>query len=357
MVNVEVKSPSNIKISGEHSVVYGGPCLSAAIPIYATASVKDRDTGKLEIFLNDLDMHASFDATALRSLYAEYCKRDVTPKKVGDSEPTDLVKFVESHKEITKEMLPYAVIASRLFVEHDVAVINKEITIRSNVPIGKGYASSAVCATAFTVALIKSSMKVLDDSTVIDISRDGERIIHQIETGGRLDVGPIYFGGYVTYDADNGIKQQSISTPIKIVILDVGEKPPTAVQLAKVRNKRALNPESTDRILREIDACVLRCISALRDGNIKELGNQMSINHELLKKLGVSSDKLDLAVSLSVSNGAYGAKLCGGGGGGIGIALVKDDATAKKVIAALKEHGFIGFETSVTLDGARHYLK
>ena len=151
MVNVEVKSPSNIKISGEHSVVYGGPCLSAAIPIYATASVKDRDTGKLEIFLNDLDMHASFDATALRSLYAEYCKRDVTPKKVEDTAPTGLVKFVESHKEITKEMLPYAVIASRLLAEQDVDVINKEITIRSNVPIGKGYASSAVSSTFFGV--------------------------------------------------------------------------------------------------------------------------------------------------------------------------------------------------------------
>lgn len=357
MANVEVKAPSNIKISGEHSVVYGGPCLSAAIPIYATASVKDNSTGELDIFLSDLDLRASFNDQTLRALHAEYSKRDVTPKKVGDTSPTGLAKFIANHKEIAKDMLPYAVIASRLLVEHDVSVINKEIIIHSDVPIGKGYASSAVCATSFTVALIKSAMKILDDPTIIDISRDGERIAHQIETGGRLDVGPIYLGGYVTYDHDNGTKQQSISAQIKVVILDVGEKPPTAVQLAKVRDRRASDPEDTDMIFGEIDACVLQCVSALKNGDIEQLGKQMSRNHELLKKLGVSSDKLDLAVNLAVSNGAYGAKLCGGGGGGMGIALVKDDVTAKKVINALKEHGFIGFETSVTLNGAKHYLK
>ena len=317
MTNVEVKAPSNIKISGEHSVVYGGPCLSAAIPLYATASVKDHSTGKLGISLSDLNLHASFDDQTLRALYAEYSKRDVTAKKAGDKSSTDLVKFITNHKEIAKDMLPYAVIASRLLVEYNVNVLNKEITIHSDVPIGKGYASSAVCATSFTVALLKSEIKILDDPTIIDISRDGERIAHQIETGGRLDVGPIYLGGYVTYDQDNGTKQQSISAQIKVVILDVGKKPPTAVQLAKVRDRRASDPEDTDIIFGEIDACVLQCVSALKNGDMVELGKQMSRNHELLKKLGVSSDKLDVAVNLAISNGAFGAKMCGGGGGGL----------------------------------------
>ena len=36
----EVKAPANIKIGGEHSVVYGGPSLSAAISLYATSTVE-----------------------------------------------------------------------------------------------------------------------------------------------------------------------------------------------------------------------------------------------------------------------------------------------------------------------------
>ncbi|MCL5100947.1 MAG: mevalonate kinase [Candidatus Marsarchaeota archaeon] len=355
MANVEVKAPSNIKISGEHSVVYDGPCLSAAIPIYATASVSDTETGELEVVLQDLGISASFTNAKLKELYREYGKRDISPKAPGDNTPTDLAKYIDGHRDVDKQILPYATIAARLLNEQGIDVLNKKITIHSDVPITKGYASSAVCSTSFTMGLIKSSGKSIDDQIAIDISRDGERIVHRAETAGRLDVGPVYFGGYVTFSKDEGIKQQDISTEINIVVIDTGQKPPTAQMVQKVRDRRATDQVGTDKILRDIDRCVLQGIKALREGDVEELGRQMSRNHELLKMLGVSSEGLDKATSIAVSNGAYGSKLCGGGGGGMGIALVKDDVTANTVIKALKENGFDAFETKVTLKGAKYY--
>lgn len=357
MVDVEVKVPSNIKISGEHSVVFGGPSLSAATPPYATAVLSDTNSDRLEITLNDLKISASLDEATLRNLYAEYSKRDINPKKPGDTTPTDLARYIARHSEIRKEILPYATMASRLLVEQGINPIGKKIIIHSDVPIGKGYASSAVCSTAFAMVLVKASGKQLDDNEAIDVSRDGERIVHGIETGGRLDVGPIYFGGYATFSAAEGIKSLKILTPINVVVMDVGPKPPTIEMVKKVRALHDSDAAGTDKILREIDGVVLKCIDALKSGNLKELGIQMYHNHELLRKLGVSSDRLDKAVSIAMSNGAYGAKLCGGGGGGMGIALVGNDADSQKVINALRSNGFEAYSVNVTLKGAKDQVR
>jgi mevalonate kinase len=48
-------------------------------------------------------------------------------------------------------------------------------------------------------------------------------------------------------------------------------------------------------------------------------------NHQLLKELGLSLDKLDDLVETSLRAGAYGAKLCGSGKGGNVVALVPPD--------------------------------
>jgi mevalonate kinase len=352
----EVKAPSNIKISGEHSVLYDGPCLSAAIPIYATASASRTGTGKLEIVLKDLNISADFDETVLNGLYNEYGKRDTGPKAAGDKTPTDLARYIDENSSILREMLPYVTIASRLLVRHGISVLGRRVEIHSEVPIGKGYASSAVCSTSFAMALLKSSGRTLDDQTAIDVCRDGERIVHNIETAGRLDVGPAYFGGYVTYSKNDGIRQLDVSPQINIVIIDTGPKPPTAQMVQKVRDLRASDQTGADRILREIDACVLHGVDALKGEDMEELGRQMTKNHMLLKKLGVSSEGLDNAMSVAIENGAYGAKLCGGGGGGMGIALVKDNDAARKVISAIKACGFKAFSSSVTQKGAKSFL-
>ena len=349
---LEVKAPANVKISGEHSVVYGGPSLAAAIEIFATAKVEDTGADTLQIELEDLGVSASLDSAKLKKLYKEYSGRskDMTKKPM---ERSGLSKYIENNAELGKEVLPYATIAARLLVEQGISPIGKRITIHSDVPIQKGYASSSVCSTAFAMALIRSSEKFMDDQEVIDIIRDGERVVHHVETAGRMDVGPAYFGGYAIVSRERGIQSANIQTGINVIVIDTGPKPPTSEMVAKVRELYDKDTAGTESILKAMDACVLKCIEALKSGDIEGLGRHMSENHELLRKLGVSSERLDKAVSVALANGALGAKLCGGGGGGMGIALVRNAADAKKVIKALKENGFDANSISITFTGAK----
>jgi hydroxymethylglutaryl-CoA reductase (NADPH) len=344
----EAMAPANIKIAGEHSVVYGGPSLSVAIEKYATARAEKTSSDGLEIVLKDLGSSATFDLKTLKELYQNYSKRDIKA-------PDGLTKYIDSCS-IAKDILPYATIAARLYGEHGVSPMGRRVVIHSELPVQSGYASSAVCSTAFAIALLKAAGKKLDDATAIDVIRDGERIVHKSETAGRMDVGPAYFGGYATFSSSDGVKKADISTKIKVVMMDTGPKPPTAVMVKKVRDLYNKDTAGTSVILKQIDQCVVDCMESIRKGDLKEAGKRMSRNHELLKALGVSSDKLDDATAIAVKNGAYGAKLCGGGGGGVAAALVDSDTTAGKVITALKDKGYVAYSVDVSLRGAKSYL-
>jgi mevalonate kinase len=61
--------------------------------------------------------------------------------------------------------------------------------------------------------------------------------------------------------------------------------------------------------------------TALKDGDLAELGRLMDFNHGLLSALGVSSRSLDAMVWAARDADAYGAKLTGAGGGGCIVAL------------------------------------
>jgi mevalonate kinase len=345
---VEAMAPGNIKLAGEHSVVYGGPSLSVAIAKYATARAEKTSTDKLEIVLKDLGSSAAFDLKTLSEIYQSYSKRDTNA-------PDGLTKYIASSS-IAKDILPYATIAARLYGEHGVSPFGRRVIIHSELPVQSGYASSAVCSTAFAIALLKAAGKNLDDATAIDVIRDGERIVHKSETAGRMDVGPAYFGGYATFSSSDGVKKADISTKITVVVMDTGPKPPTAEMVKKVRDKYNSDTAGTSAILKQIDQCVVQGMESLKKGDLKEAGRHMSRNHELLKALGVSSDKLDEATAIAVKNGAYGAKLCGGGGGGVAAALVDSNSAADRVIAALKEKGFVAYSVDVSLNGAKSYL-
>ena len=342
---LEVKAPANVKIAGEHSVVHGWSSLSAAIDKYATATIEENHSNKLEIVLRDLKLSGSFDGNTLRDLYEEYGKRDA-------NNASDLIRYIEGHNEIDRNLLPYATIASRLLEEFGISPLGKRITIHSDIPIQKGYASSAACSTAFAIAVMKASGRSLDDDTSIDVARDGERIIHRSEGAGRIDVGPAYYGGYVRVSRE-GIRRESVDNKIDLIVIDTDPKPPTSEMVGKVRKKYASDKDGTTRIFNEIEECVIGWIEALEAGNLEEAGRNMSRNHELLKGLGLSSEGLDKAMSIAIVNGAAGAKLCGGGGGGIGIALAKNDSDAKRVVGALRKGGFGADSINITFFGAK----
>ena len=88
----------------------------------------------------------------------------------------------------------------------------------------------------------------------------------------------------------------------------------------------------------------------LKSNRLKEFGELMYRNHELLKRLGVSSEGLDKAVEKAKAHGMLGAKLSGGGGGGIAIVLADE---GKEDLPFFKEMGFDVKKVSIDYNGAK----
>jgi mevalonate kinase len=77
----------------------------------------------------------------------------------------------------------------------------------------------------------------------------------------------------------------------------------------------------------------------LEDGDIKLIGELMNKNHDLLKRLTVSSPELDYLYEIAIEQGAIGAKLTGSGRGGNIIALVEEEDQLAYLRQALQNKG------------------
>ena len=93
-----------------------------------------------------------------------------------------------------------------------------------------------------------------------------------------------------------------------------------------------------ERIFDQIDTLVLRGVQAIQDGDLETLGELMNMCHGMLNALQVSTPELEQLVSIARENGALGAKLTGGGGGGSMIAICS--ATASRSLARCVRRAF-----------------
>jgi len=80
-----------------------------------------------------------------------------------------------------------------------------------------------------------------------------------------------------------------------------------------------------------------QALKAIKSKDYAELGALMTLNHSLLRRLGVSRNVLDKLVDIALKNGALGAKLTGAGGGGCIIALV-NESSKNKVLREMKKY-------------------
>lgn len=345
MIEVDVKAPGVVKLYGEHAVVYGRLSVAAAIDMYALASIKKVDGKVLRIVLADYDnLSITFHQGRLRLLYESYKGKE------------SLEYYVKENKDIDQRILPYLTIAATLANDFYLDVFGREVTITSEIPEQSGCASSAACSTAFTVAMLASAGSVSEDTianqAVLEIARDGERVVHLNEKAGLIDVVTSYYGGYVS-TADGG-RQEDISTDMNMVLIDTGPKQKTAETVRSVRVLYDRDKARTEKKFDKINECAVNGLAALSGGDLEKAGEYMYKNQEILRELGVSSDGLDKAVELAMKNGAYGAKLSGGGRGGLAIAICRDP---ESLIDIMEKNGFKAQEVSVSFRGACSYIE
>ncbi len=333
-------APAVVKLFGEHAVVYGELSVGAAVDMYAYSHIEKSaaagPASNFYLYLEDLKIGSQISIAALKELYRQF----------------QLQGFAEFSKKAEGYAFPYLFIASRLVEEHGIDLSGAKATIRSNIPIGKGLASSAACSTAFTVSLLNYSSLRLDDRSIIEIARDGERIAHRNQNAGAIDVSTTYHGGYVSFSKDSGAHQHEMHSNPSLLIIDTGPKKSTAETVGHVSEMYSKEKAKAELIIKEIGKCSHEGLQALKNEDYALAGRYMIEDHKLLDELGVSTPALNAAVQLAVENGAFGAKLSGGGGGGIMIALAPSDKIPS-IEEAFKSLGMKTYAKRIAFEGAK----
>lgn len=293
---------------GEHAVVYGSHAIAAPIPLAMQAKASD---GKKE------GVHLIIPRWGVE----------------------ERIKKGTDHKYSIYKSLD--LILERL----DLQDTDMEIEVFPHVPRAMGLGGSASLAVAIIRALSDNFKLNLTDREVSDLAFESEKIVHGTASG--IDNTMATYGKFLLFQKGDPplMEEIHVENPIRVVVALTWIESLTATMVAKVRKSWQNNKSLYNRIFKEIDMLVMQAEKAIKKYDLEKLGELMNINHGLLNALQVSGREIEELVDIAKSNGALGAKLTGGGGGGAVIALCPENA--EKVALAIKNAGYKAFITDI----------
>jgi mevalonate kinase len=296
---------------GEHFVVHGVPGIASAVDSAADATVKKAQKG-----INVTDERSGAKG------YAEKKK----------------LQQLESIERMLRAM------------GMDPKEVALDIWLGGNLPGFSGLGASAASSVAIARAIAEEFNLDLSDERINDIAYEAEKAYAGNPSG--IDNTAATFGGLIWFKKDmeggsNTIEQLSIREPVEIVIGNSGIVANTKAMVAGVAERKRQNPEKYAEIFRQAEKLAHEGREALEEFYLQKVGELMDENHGLLQEIEVSCKELDYLVELARKQGAFGAKMTGGGGGGCMLALTPGKELQEKVASSIENEGYQVLRTKI----------
>jgi len=296
---------------GEHFVVHGVPGIVSAIDLTADAEVKRIGEG---IIVKDE-----------RKGVKGYTERKRTQQK-------------ESIERMLKTM------------GLDLEKRSLEIWLGGSLPGFSGIGASAASSVAIARAIADEFEMILSDEGINEIAYEAEKAYAGTPSG--IDNSAATYGGLIWFsrnlnEGPNTIERLSIREPVEIVIGNTGVVADTKEMVAGVAERKKENPEKYDPLFNQAERLAFQARKALEDFDLRKVGRLMNKNHDLVQEIEVSCSELDYLVNLARQQGAFGAKLTGGGGGGCMVALTPGKELQEAVATAMEKEGFQVLRTKI----------
>ena len=295
-----------IILLGEHAVVYGRPAIALPIPLAVEAAIRKGGDG-----IN----------VVIPRWGVEQKVRVTNPGFTG----------------IIAQML------EQLGLDNE----NMTIEVFPHIPRAMGLGGSSALAVAIIRAIDHAYKLGLHDGRINELAFECEKAAHGTPSGVDNTVAtygsPLY---YQRRDEQPLFSTVKLGQPLELVIGMTGKESLTADTVARVRASWQQYPERYETIFDQIGHLTLSASDAVKSGQLNELGELMNLCHGYLNALQLSTPELEEMIHVARQNGAVGAKLTGGGGGGSMIALCPDSSAPVK--AAIEAAGFRTL--AITLD-------
>jgi mevalonate kinase len=296
---------------GEHFVVHGVPGIASAVDSAADAEVKKAANG----------INVTDERTGAKG-YAEKKK----------------LQQLESIERMLKAM------------NMDPQQVAIDIWLGGNLPGFSGLGASAASSVAIARAIAEEFELDLHDEKINDIAYEAEKAYAGNPSG--IDNTAATFGGLIWFKKSlsgdsNTIEQLNIREPVEIVIGNTGIVANTKAMVAGVGERKQRNPKKYAELFKQAEDLALNGRKALEEFALQKVGELMNENHRLLQEIEVSCKELDYLVELAREQGAFGAKMTGGGGGGCILALTPGKELQENVASAIENEGFEVLRTKI----------
>ncbi len=303
---------------GEHFVVHGVPGIVSAIDLTVDVEVKRVGEG----------IHVRDERKGARG----YAERKRTQQK-------------ESIERMLKIM------------GIDLEEASLEIWLGGNLPGFSGIGASAASSVAIARAIAEEFEMNLSDERINEIAYEAEKAYAGTPSG--IDNTAATYGGLIWFRKNlsggpNTFEGLNMKEPVEIIIGNTGVVADTKEMVAGVAERKKKNPEKYDPLFNQAESLVFEARKALEEEfDLRKVGRLMNENHSLLQDVEVSCKELDYLVNLAREQGAFGAKLTGGGGGGCMVALTPEKELQEAVATAMEKEGFKVLRTKIGVQKIR----
>ncbi len=227
---------------------------------------------------------------------------------------------------------------------------NISITLGGDLKAVGGVGASAAVCVSIARALNNEFELGFDDDRINRIAFEGERAYAGTPSG--IDNTASTFGGLLSFEknlkgGEDNITLLKVKEPMRIVMGNTGITANTKAAVEGVGERREKEPERYGHIFTTADDIYSKARLALGSHDLRMMGQLMNMNHSLLQDIEVSHPKLDELVRIARDNGAWGAKMTGGGLGGYMYALTPDEELQGRVASAMEEAGYEALRTSI----------
>ena len=296
----------------EHFVVYGVPGIVSAMDSTADAEVKRIDEGGITV-------------------------RDERKGSKG---------YTEKKKLQQKESIDRILESMGI----DLKKVSLNIWLSGNLPGFSGLGASAASSVAIARAMAEEFGMNLSDERINEIAYEAEKAYAGTPSG--IDNTAATFGGLIWFKKNleggpNTIERLSIREPVEILIANTGLVANTKEMVLGVAERKKKYPEKYDPFFKQAGELVFKARRALEEFDLKRVGELMNESHSLLQGIEVSCKELNYLVKLARDNGAFGAKMTGGGGGGCIVALTPGKELQEKIASAIEKEGFKVLRTKI----------
>lgn len=310
---IDERANSKVILTGENAVVFGTTSVACAIGLENTCRIDVWENSYFQVSVGPII--AKFDKPEAVSAFN-------TMKSLCENKSYEKVAVA-----LRKQPLVWikAVLGKIVANGDDFPYFSACIDL--TFPLGSGLGGSTTSTILILRALGTLRRHPYSAASVFDLAYFGDRIAHGGSASG-TDSGTIVFGGFTSFRYGEGVKLIRKHLPLELLICSSGRNESSGTSLDILRRLKARDYAGFHARIQEIDTLSKELVGLLcnsEEVDLRRLGKVMNRNQRILQEMGVSTPEIDHLVQNATDGGALGAKLTGGGCGGVVIVLAQSE--------------------------------